>query len=106
MVQVKFKLYVINGAHSATTEPVCCTPPETGGSSKASTIDLTLAVSSDVDGVLPDLLTYDSVVYELKSNQAGVKVSKDGNGYQWVKRGGRKDDESELCLLLMTVVMS
>ena len=55
-----------NGAHSATTEPAYCTP-ETGGSSKASTADLTLAVSSDHDDVLPELLTYDSVVYELKS---------------------------------------
>ena len=41
-----------NGAHSATTESVCCTPPETGGSSKASTTDLTLAVNSNLDYVL------------------------------------------------------
>jgi len=50
-----------NGAHSATTEPAHCTP-EMGGSSKASTADLTLAVSSDHDDGLPELLTYDSVV--------------------------------------------
>ena len=72
-----------NGAHSATTEPAHCTP-EMGGSSKASTADLTLAVNSDHDDGLPELLTYDSVVYELKSDQPGVKVSKMvmKNGYQ------------------------
>ena len=53
-----------------------------GGSSRASTADLTLAVSSDHDDGLPELLTNDSVVYELKSEQPGVKVSKDGNEEQ------------------------
>ena len=90
-----------NGAHSATTEPAHCTP-ETGGSSKANTADLTLAVSSDHDDVLPELLTYDSVVYKLKSDQPGVKVSKDGNE-EWIpvvkkrrkRTCRRKEDESE-----------
>ena len=89
-----------NGAHSATTEPAHCTP-EMGGSSKASTADLTLAVSSDNDDGLPELLTYDSVVYELKSDQPGVKVSKDGNE-EWIpvvkkrrKRNCKRKDESE-----------
>ena len=89
-----------NGAHSATTEPAHCTP-EMGGSSKASTADLTLAVSSDHDDGLPELLTYDSVVYELKSDQPGVKVSKDGNE-EWIpvvkkrrKRTCKRKDESE-----------
>ena len=90
-----------NGAHSATTEPTHCTR-ETGGSSKASTADLTLSVSSDHDDGLPELLTYDSVVYELKSDQPGVKVSKDGNE-EWIpvakkrrkRTYKRKEDESE-----------
>ena len=42
-----------------------------------------LAGSSDHDDVFPDLLTYDSVVYELKSDQPVVKVSKDGNE-EWI----------------------
>jgi len=72
-----------------------------GGSSKASTADSTLAVSSDHDDGLPELLTYDSVVYELKSDQPGVKVSKDGNE-EWIpvvkkrrKRTCKRKDESE-----------
>ena len=100
-----------NGAHSATTEPAHCTP-EMGGSSKASTADLTLAVSSDHDDGLPELLTYDSVVYELKSNQPGVKVSKDGTE-EWIpvvkkrrKRTCKRKMSLSLCLFLMTVVMS
>ena len=44
-----------NGAHSATIEPAHRTP-ETGGSSKASTVDLTLSVSSDHDDGLPEYL--------------------------------------------------
>ena len=45
--------------------------------------------------------TYDSVVYELKSDQPGVKVSKDGNE-EWIpvvkkrrKRTCKRKDESE-----------
>ena len=56
------------------SHPAVCTP-ETGGSSKACTADLKLAVSSDHDDGLADLFTYDSVTYELKSDQAGVKAT-------------------------------
>ena len=78
-----------NGAHSATTEPAHCTP-EMGGSSKARTADLMLAVSSDHDDGLPELLMILLSMSWRATNQVWKSpkmVMK--NGWQWLKRGER-----------------
>ena len=76
-----------NGAHPTNTEPVYCTPSD-GWGSKASTAELTLAVSSDLDDAL---LTYFPIwlcCLWLNSDQPGVyeSLQRWKNEYKWLKR--------------------